>query len=154
MESTDIVPMIQRLWRRGTDSNFPADIIVDYVKDAFYHVETFDYPQSNAGTFSGDDPSFSTSPSDASMMLYVYKALEFMQMSEMGEQLISQTLGINWKAGIDSVNTSGADKMYGGRVQNFSKMYQDALMKIRNRDSNYTIYQVDLYDPDRLPEYD
>lgn len=145
--AADLAKKIKRLWSQGTDTALKPDVEIDFLKDAIDHVEALDYPNSNTySDVSGDSYmfEFDTTPSAASELLYVYKALEFIQLSRIGKQILSEGLGISFKSGIDSISTIQAAKENGVRLTNFAELYENALNKaVQNNESPITI--IDLY---------
>jgi len=145
--AADLAKKIRRLWNLGTDTNLEPDMEIEFLKDAVDHVEAFDYPKNITWSLVGSDSymiTFSETPSAASQLLYVYKALEMIQLSNIGKQILSDGLGISFKSGIDSVSTIQAAKENGVRLQNFKNMYDEALNKtIQNNEDPVTL--IDLY---------
>ena len=89
------IKMIQELWRQDTTATIPADIAKIYFHKAVIHVEALDYRQDNTYNVTNSNVVFTTTPTDTSYLLYVYKALEFMSKAIISDDINNSNLGIS-----------------------------------------------------------
>lgn len=137
------IKMIKDLWRQDTSATVTTDVAQRYFVKAVYHVETLDYRQNNTYSVQNDTVTFTTTPSDTSYLLYVYKALEMMSKAILSDDINDSNLGIAWRSGMDSISTATAGKIKEGLYSGFKDQYKDAL----------TAAKLGSHTPDRISIY-
>ena len=135
--------MVRSLWETGTSTVLPLGDEIEYIEAAFYHVESLDYPKSNTATFSNSTFVFGTTPTDISCMLYVYKALELIGNAVSNKKSFQDGVGVNFKAGIDQIDTRELAKIVKNSTTTFSNQYKKALRRAYTMDSSAAV--IDLY---------
>lgn len=121
------IKMIQELWRQDTTAAIPADIAKTYFAKAVIHVEALDYRKDNVWTATNNNVVFTTTPTDTSYLLYVYKALEFMSKAIISDDINDSNLGIAWRSGMDSISTATAGRIKQSLYEGFKTQYDGAL---------------------------
>jgi hypothetical protein len=121
------IEMIRELWRQNSTSTVTIDVAKRYLTNAVIHVETLDYRQDNTYSITNDTITFTTTPTDISYMLYVYKALDMMANAIFSDEIDDDELGISWKSGMENISTATAGKIKKDLYDRFAKLYKDAL---------------------------
>ena len=121
--------MIQELWRQSTTSQLTKDVAKRYFSNAVVHVETLDFRQNNTYAITNDSIVFSTTPSDTSYLLYVYKALDFLATAVLSDDVNDSKLGISWRSGLETISTATAGRIKQDLYKQFTKQYIDARTK-------------------------
>ena len=135
--------MIQELWRQESDSSITNDIAKRYYVKAVFHVETLDFRQNNEYTVVNDTVSFTTTPSDTSQLLYVYKALEFISRSILSDDVNDNALGTSWRSGMETISTATAGRIKQELFDTFKSAYKDALVQAKLH--SQTSHRIDIY---------
>ncbi len=138
--------LMKDLWRRDTSYELTDALAWKYFKTAVYHVEAIDYPKDNEWTVSDttDEITFTTTPSNSSYMLYIYRGLDDLLTATITGKLEDEKLGVLWRSGMDSISTATAGRVQKGMSDDFSKRYNDALM--RATVAGHSIWRYDIYD--------
>ncbi|MHA1952335.1 MAG: hypothetical protein ACW96U_00095 [Candidatus Heimdallarchaeaceae archaeon] len=123
--------MVQDLWRQDSNSTVSVDTAKKYFSRAVYHVEYIDYSQSNIFTVSNDQVTFTSTPSDISYMLYVYKALEFIARAFLSDDINDSDLGVSWRSGMETISTATAGRIKQSLSKEFVEQYKNALSKAK-----------------------
>ena len=135
--------MITELWRQDATATITVDVAKKYFTNAVIHVETLDYRAGNTYSIINDTITFSTTPSDISYMLYVYKALDMMANAILNDEVNDSELGISWKSGMENISTATAGKIKKDLYDKFSKQYTDA--KNTAKLASHTPERSDIY---------
>ena len=143
----DLVEKIQILWGELTESELPTIIAHKYLYYAIQEVEGIDFPRDVEFSFSGGLVSFTdpNSVSLASQVLYVWKALLFVQTSKEG-RLIQDGGGVEWRSGTNVIKTEGAAMTYRERKKFMERQYDSKLQRAMINDLNDEgAFQIDVY---------
>ncbi len=119
------IKMIQELWRQDTSSTITADVAKIYFHKAVMHVETLDYRKENTYSVTNSNVVFTTTPTDTSYLLYIYKALELMSRAIVSDDINDSNLGIAWRSGMDSMSTATAGRIKQTLYEGFKKQYKE-----------------------------
>jgi len=122
------IKMIQELWRQDANATITADVAKIYFAKAVIHVEALDYRQSNVWTATNNNVEFTTTPTDISYLLYIYKALDFMSKALLNDDVDDSNIGIAWRSGMDSISTATAGNIKKDLYKTFKDQYDDALV--------------------------
>ena len=137
------IEMIRELWRQNSSSTVTVDIAKRYLTNAIIHVETLDYRAGNTYSVLNDTITFTTTPTDISYMLYIYKALDMMANAIFSDEIDDDELGISWKSGMENISTATAGKIKKDLYDRFAKMYINALNKANL--ASHTPARIDIY---------
>ena len=137
------IKMIQELWRQDSNATVTADVTKIYFYKAVIYVETLDYRKGNAYTATNNNVVFTTTPTDTSYLLYVYKALELMSKAIISDDINDSNLGIAWRSGMDSISTATAGRIKEGLYKSFKTQYKEALVIAKL--NSHTPGRVNLY---------
>lgn len=121
------IKMIQELWRQDSNATVTADVTKIYFYKAVIYVETLDYRKGNIYTATNNNVAFTTTPTDTSYLLYVYKALELMSRAIVSDDINDSNLGIAWRSGMDSMSTATAGRIKESLYKGFKKQYGEVL---------------------------
>ena len=137
--------LMKDLWRKDTTYELSGPYSKKYFKTAVFHIETIDYSQSNEWTMDGEDNiTFTTTPSNLSFMLYIYKALDDLLQAGINGKLQDDRMGVSWRSGMDTISTATAGRIESGMSGEFSKRYKDALTAAKIK--GQTIWRYDIHD--------
>lgn len=137
--------LMKDLWRKDTSYELTDALAQKYFKTAVFHVETIDYPQDNEWTIGVEDAiTFSTTPSNSSYMLYIYRGLDDLLSATINGKLEDEKLGVLWRSGMDSISTATAGRVQKSMSDDFSERYDNALMAVKTK--GQTIWRYDIYD--------
>lgn len=139
-----MIELVRLKWNQASGSTLDPNLAKKNLVSAVIHVESIDYSSGVVYVAGVDSITFDSEPSDAMGMLYVYKALSDIQLSEVNKKLNSNELGVNWKSGMDSVNTANATKTSEKLLDAFQSQYNNALESITINGGSMTV--VDLYE--------
>lgn len=120
------VKMIQELWRQNTSAEITKDVARKYFSNAVVHVETLAYRKGNTYSIVNDIITFTSTPTDISYLLYVYKALEMLARAVLSDDVNDSKLGISWRSGMETISTSTAGKIKQELFKEFASQYKDA----------------------------
>lgn len=121
------IKMIQELWRQDANATITADVAKIYFYKAVIYVETLDYRKENVYTATNNNVEFTTTPTDTSYLLYVYKALELMSRAIVNDDISDSNLGIAWRSGMDSMSTATAGRIKESLYKSFKGQYKETL---------------------------
>ena len=145
LTETDALQLMKDLWRKDTSFELTDELAKKYFKTAVFHVETIDYPQDNEWEVGDDNTiTFSTTPSNSSYMLYIYRGLDDLLVATITGRLEDEKLGVAWRSGMETISTATAGRVQKSMSDDFSQRYKDALMKVKVR--GQTIWRYDIYD--------
>jgi len=137
--------LMKDLWRRDTAYELTDALAWKYFKTAVYHVETIDYIKDNEWDVAVDNKiTFTTTPTNASYMLYIYRALDDLLVATISGKLEDEKLGVLWRSGMDSISTATAGRVQKSMSEDFAQRYKDALQKIKT--AGLTIWRYDIFD--------
>jgi len=144
VDIAQIVELIQIKWDQATGSTLNPDRIKKFLRSAVVHVESIDFPSGITYDISNHDLVFNTEPSNESSLLYVYKTLIDIHISETGSKVANNEIGVNWRSGLESVSSVGAGKVASDLLISLQKQYDDTLAAIKIGSLGMT--NIDLYD--------
>ena len=137
--------LMKDLWRRDTSYELTDALAWKYFKTAVYHVETIDYPKDNEWTVAPTDAiTFTTTPSNGSYMLYIYRGLDDLLVATISGKLEDEKLGVLWRSGMDSISTATAGRVQKSLSEDFNKRYTDALGRLKT--AGLTMWRYDIFD--------
>lgn len=125
------VQFVRDLWRQDSTATITADVAKKYFSKAVIHVESIDYRKSNTYTITNDNVEFTTTPTDTSYLLYIYKALELMSKALLNDDVDDSNLGISWRSGMDSISTATAGRIKKELYGTFKDQYKEALISAK-----------------------
>lgn len=137
------IKMIQELWRQDSGATVTADVAKIYFHKAVIRVETLDHRKGNTYTVTNSNVTFTTTPTDTSYLLYIYKALELMSRAIVNDDINDSNLGISWRSGMDSMSTATAGRIKENLYKSFKGQYKEALDTVKL--NSHTPERLDIY---------
>jgi hypothetical protein len=145
------IKMIQELWRQDTNATITVDVAKIYFAKAVIYVETLDYRKENIYTSTNNNVVFTTTPTDTSYLLYIYKALEIMSKAIVSDDINDSNLGIAWRSGMDSMSTATAGRIKESLYKSFKGQYKEVLDTAKL--NSHTPGRADLYGSSGVKEH-
>lgn len=139
-----MVEIAQIKWDQATGSSLSPTTARKFLRTAVVHVESLDFPSDIEYSIADGLLTFTSEPSDVSGLLYVYKALLDLQVSDVGQKVANNEIGLNWRSGMDSISSVGAGKAASALIASFEKQYNDALSLAKLGELGMT--DIDLYE--------
>lgn len=137
------IKMLRELWRQNASAILSMDVARRYFSNAVVHVETLDYRQNNTYDIVNDIIAFTSTPTDISYILYVYKSLDMLSTAILSDDVNDSNLGISWRSGMDSISTATAGRIKQQLFKQFSDQYKSALSTAKM--ASHTPERINLY---------
>jgi hypothetical protein len=145
------IKMIQELWRQDSNATISVDVAKVYFAKAVIFVESLDYRKENIYTSTNNNVVFTTTPTDTSYLLYVYKALELMSRAIVNDDIDDSNLGLSWRSGMDSMSTATAGRIKENLYRSFKGQYKEALNTAKL--NSHTPERANLYGSSGVKEH-
>lgn len=152
LNTDESIKMIQELWRQDANATITVDVAKVYFAKAVIFVESLDYRKENIYTSTNNNVVFSTTPTDTSFLLYVYKALELMSRAVVNDDIDDSNLGLSWRSGMDSMSTATAGRIKENLYKSFRGRYQEVLNTAKL--NSHTPARSDIYGSSGVKEHD